>query len=102
MEGFLKGRIEGVESINSKGEPVISAQSWTDPIECKYKMTSQKTIGKESEGEFRQAVYEITTNVISFRAKLIQLLNSDMEVLAEKEVQSLDYLEAVQKLRILI
>ena len=103
MNGFISSQIKSADSINeSTGEAVLGVATWSDDVECKYKANTLNNKGTYVGGKFTQSEYEITTDIISFRANIIRLKNSAGDVVCIKEVQSLEVLESIQRVRIMI
>lgn len=102
MRGFINAQIVVPGHIDDNGIPVSGSVSWGDDVECKYFAVTNDNKGRYNDGEFKRIAYEITTENMDFDAKIIRLKDSKGRVICEKEVQSLEELEDVQRVKITI
>lgn len=103
MNGYINAQIVVGGYIDElTGIPVEDAVSWGKDVECKYFANVNNNKGRYPDGEFKQTAYEITTDDMTFRSKIIQLKNSRKEVILTKEVQSLEELEDIQRVKITV
>ena len=101
MNGYLCKQIKLNDSFDETTGTVIVGQiTWDKDVECKY--VNSKSIYTYPDGKFTKATYDITVEDMSFTAEIVRLKNSNRVVVCEKEVQSLDILEGVQRVKITI
>lgn len=100
MNGRIQSQIvvEGVG--NEYGETTPSTISWGDEVDCKYVANTQNNSGRYVDGEFTKSAYSITISDVSFNANVIRLTNNQGVVICVKEVQSLELLDAIQRVKI--
>lgn len=103
MNGFIQPQIQTGGGTNGKGEPIPSALSWGEKIECKYFVNTLNNRGRYEDGKFTQSAYVITVDDMDFKAKFVRLLDSRANVICEKEVQGYpEVLEDIQRVKITI
>ena len=102
MKGFINAQITVAGYINDDGIPVPGSTTWGPDIECKYFANVNNNKGRYPDGEFKQTTFEITTEDMEFTAKIIQLKDSKNRLIGVKEVQSLEELEDVQRIKITV
>lgn len=102
MKGFINAQITVQGYINDDGIPVSGSTSWGTDIECKYFANVNNNKGRYPDGVFKQTAFEITTVDMSFDAKIIRLKDRKGNTICEKEVQSLEELESVQRIKITV
>lgn len=103
MNGYINAQIVTGGTIDEMtGIPIPDTVSWGKDVECKYFANTLNNRGRYQDGKFQQSAYEITTDDMTFRAKIIRLKNSRKEVIVEKEVQSLEELEDIQRVKITV
>lgn len=102
MNGYINAQIGTEGYIDENGIPVQGSIDWGPDVECKYFANVNNNKGRYPDGEFKRIAYEITTENMNFEAKIIRLKDSKGRVICEKEVQSLEELEDVQRVKITI
>ncbi|MDD2300874.1 MAG: hypothetical protein PHU69_14730 [Fermentimonas sp.] len=102
MRGFISKQIFTDGYINDDGIPVPGSTDWGADVECKYFATENNNKGRYIDGDFKQIAFEITTEDMSFDANIIRLKDRKGNVVCEKEVQSLEELENVQRIKITV
>lgn len=102
MKGYISNQIAGESYIDENGIPVSGTLTWGDDVECKYFATENNNKGRYIDGDFKQIAFVITTEDMSFRANIIRLKDSKGNVICNKEVQSLEELESVQRIKITV
>lgn len=102
MKGFINAQIVVPDYFDDNGKPVPGSVNWDSDVECKYFANINNNKGRYPDGVFKQTAFEITTDDMNFDAKMIRLKNRKGEVICEKEVQSLEELESVQRIKITV
>jgi hypothetical protein len=103
MDGTLKGWIVTGGEINDQGEIISEPTTrWGNPVECRYYAVTANNKGVYIDGVFTQSSYIITTEDMSFNSDRVQLYSSKGGLVCEKEVQSLEVLEDIQRVKIAI
>lgn len=102
MEGFIQAKLSGESKINEGGEPVAASVSFGKKIECRYISTLFNQKGRYEGGTFTQSAYEIIIENMDFNAKTIRLIDSRGNQVCEKDIQSLEVLETIQRIKITI
>ena len=103
MDGQIKKKVVtggGIDSETGIGEPVTT--SWSDPVPCKYYATELDNKGRYEDGKFHQSSYTITTENMDFDADFVRLFDNRGKLRAEKEVISIETLDLVQRIKIII
>lgn len=103
MNGTIQAKIKTGGGVNPQnGEPVSVEWAWGNPVDCKYKAIELSNKGRYEGGTFKQASYEITTPDMDFQATFIKLFDSRNNLVCDKEVISLEVLEFVQRVKLLV
>lgn len=103
MNGIIQAKIKiGGGSNPETGATIPVEASWGVPVECKYKANLLNNKGRYEGGTFQQAAFEITTTDMNFQASIVKLFDSRNNLVCEKEVMSLEVLEYVQRVKIVI
>lgn len=103
MKGTISTRVtEGGGSNPNTGEPIPVTFVWGSEIECLYAPVQNGNQGRYTDGTFRQASYTITTEKMDFAGKLLRLTNSRGAVVCESEIISVEVLEDIQRVKIIV
>lgn len=103
MNGTISGKVKTGGGVDpDSGDPIPVTYSWTDPVECKYRANELNNRGRYDGGTFQQASYTITTEDMDFNADTVRLFNSRGSSVCEKEVISIEVLEDIQRVKIII
>lgn len=103
MNGTISAKVRTGGGIDPEtGQPIQVSSFWDVPVSCKYKANTLSNRGRYEGGTFKMASYEITTPVMDFQASMIQLFDSRNNLVCEKEVMSLEVLEYVQRVKIIV
>jgi len=102
MKGFINSQIVLPGYIDDDGVPVPGSTDWGVDVECMYFANVNNNKGRYPDGVFKQTAFEITTEDMSFDAKIIRLKDRKGNTICEKEVQSLEELESVQRIKITV
>lgn len=103
MRGTIAAKVSiGGGSNPETGEPIPVTYAWGDPVECLYKAVELSNRGRYTDGEFEQAAYVVTTDSMEFAGTYMLLKDSRGNVVCEKEVISLEILEDVQRVKIVL
>jgi len=86
----------------NSGEPTPVTFGWASEIECLFAPAQNSSQGRYTDGTFKQASYTITTEKMDFVAKLLRLTNSRGDVVCENEIISVEVLEDIQRVKIII
>lgn len=103
MKGTIQAKVKNSGGgTNEKGEPIPDVSTWGNPVECMYYANVYNNRGTYQDGTFTQSEYNITTKDLTFTATEIRLIDNKGNVLCEKEIQSLELLEFVRRVKIVI
>lgn len=103
MIGYINAQIQIPGSVDDDGIPIPGSTSWGEDIECQYIALLQNNKGRTNDGgEFKQSSFEITTSEMDFFAKTIRLKDRLKREVCVKEVQSLEELYSVQRIKITV
>jgi hypothetical protein len=102
MKGYIQAQIQTGGGKNQFGELVPAEISWGSKKECRYHANVLNNRGKYEDGKFTQSAYIITLFDMDVEASIIRLFNSKDNLICEKEVQSLEILEDVQRVKITV
>lgn len=103
MKGTISTKVTvGGGSNPTTGEPIPVTFVWGSEIECLYTPVQLSNQGRYTDGTFKQASYSITTEKMDFAATLLRLKNSKGIVVCEKEIISVEVLEDIQRVKIIV
>jgi hypothetical protein len=84
------------------GMPVAASESWGVKIACHIQKNMQNNKGNYKDGTFTQFAFTIFLEMQVFEAKRIKLTNNRNELIKEFEVQSIEFLDLVQRVKIIV
>lgn len=84
------------------GQPIPVTYDWGTAVECQYKAIELSNRGRYADGEFQQASYVVTTDSMEFEGSYMLLKDSRGDVVCEKEVISIERLEDIQRVKIVL
>jgi len=102
MKGYIQARIQVDGGFNDDGEPIASSVDWSKEIECTYQANTLNNRGRYEDGNFTQSTYTIIVYDLDFTATYIRLSDSRSNMVCEKEVQSVEVLENVQRVKVTV
>lgn len=132
MNGTIRAKIVSGGGLDEHGAPIESNYSWSDACECRYKPNTLSNRGKYIDGTFTQAQYDVTVfdmkfgiaeevltsesgmsiktqdgvEISTFDKKSVSLevilFDKNGNVICQDIVQSIEYLESVQRVRIIV
>lgn len=103
MKGTIQAKVKkSGGGTNAKGEPIKDVWSWDAPVDCLYFANVYNNRGVYQDGIFTKSEFNITTNDLTFTANEVLLTDNRGNVICEKQVQRLELLESVQRLKITI
>jgi len=102
MNGIIQAQIILGGGRDIDGTIIPSTVSWGKEVECKYIENTFNNRGKYIDGEFTQMAFSITLTDLDFDAKILRLTSNRGKMICEKEVQSLNVLEDIQRVKITI
>jgi hypothetical protein len=103
MVGTIAAKIEiqgGSDPIT--GEPLPVHYDWGEVVECMYSAIELNYRGRYADGDFLQASYVVTTDDMNFDGTYVLLKDSRGNMVCEKEVISLEVLEDIQRVKIVL
>lgn len=102
MTGSVSAKIKTGGGFDSIGQPVPVSYTWNDPVECNYQANGLSNRGRYTDGTFKQSSFNITTNDMGFTATVVRLFDRSGRMVCEKEVISIEPLDEIQLLKIII
>lgn len=103
MKGTIQAKVKKAGGgQTTKGTAIPDVFDWSEPVECLYKANTHNNKGKYQDGNFTQSEYVITVQDQTFNATQVLLKDSRGNVVCEKQVQYLEVLETIQRVKITI
>lgn len=102
MNGLIQAKIIYGSGLDEHGEPTKGTETWTKKFECTYKPNMKRNNGRYEDGVFTQSEYEIIVFDMSFTGAEINLFNNKGSLICNKPVISIQELEAVQRIKIVV
>lgn len=88
---------------DTDGNPIASQASWRPPLQCCIQTISDDRRGIYADGKFRRASFEVHVEILPERFKPTEVkLSRDGELLGEFEVQSIELLKSVGRVKIIV
>lgn len=102
MKGVIKAKSIAQSTFDEDGNPITVSATFGLPIPCKYISANRNDVVNIGDGSFMQASYIITIKDMNFTAKQVQLIDSRNNVVCEYDVKSLEVLETIKRVKIVI
>ena len=102
MNGIIKTKQVSAPDFDEDGNPTGADASFVNGIPCKYVSANRNDVFDIGGGIFVQASYIITVRDMDFASKQIQLTNSRNELICELDVKSLEVLESIKRVKIIV
>jgi hypothetical protein len=102
MKGSISAKIKTGGGLDENGNPIPVTYTWGPAIECKYRANELSNKGRYVDGMFQQASYVITIEDMDFNADVVKLFNSKDNEVCVKEVISLEVLEDIQRVKVMV
>lgn len=103
MKGTIQSKVKNAGGgFNESGEPVADTYTWTEPVACLYFANVYNNRGTYQDGMFTQSEYNITTKDLNFTATEILLKDKNGNIVCQKQVQRLEVLDAVKRVKIIV
>ncbi|MCX6222481.1 MAG: hypothetical protein NTZ69_16030 [Bacteroidia bacterium] len=90
----------GIDTITNDPIPVVSA--WSEPIDCFIVTIRHTNKGVYQDGKFTVSTYMIHIEMQSFAANKVKITDSRNKDLGTFTIQDLQFLDAVQKIKIVV
>lgn len=84
------------------GHPIKSGFSWSEPIACQYMPNTHDNRGRANGEHYTIASYTVLIEEQPFTAEQIRLKDMDGNTIGEYSVMSVQQLEAVNEIQILV
>lgn len=84
------------------GHAVKSVSAWNDPIPCQYIPNSHNFLGVSSGQHYTQASYTVLIEEQPFTAEQIRLKDMDGNTVGEYSILSIEPLQAVCEIKIIV
>ena len=100
--GYIQASEYGGTTSNQNGDPVVIAETWGDLIICQIETVKHDNKGIYLDGKYTQATYKILIEMQEFQAKRIKITDSRGNSLGEFNVQDIQFLDMVQRVKITV
>lgn len=88
--------------IDNEGDPVSIVQEWSDPIDCLIITLKHDKKGSYTDGKFIASAYEIHVDTLPVEMTKVRLTNSRNMDLGTFQVQDLQFLDVVGRLKVIV
>ena len=103
VNGYIEEKSTTGGGTDLNGRPVKVTDVWGTPIEAHIILNSQNNRGTYQDGKFTVATYIIIIETVEgFAPKRVRLTNFHGGGIGGFEVQSIEYLDAVQQIKIIV
>ena len=103
VNGTIETKVKSAAGINpATGFPNVSQGSWSTPIPCQYIPNAHNNLGIANGEHYVQAKYAILIDLMQFSSEQIRLKDMQGNVIGEFSVISVEPLQAVDELKILV
>lgn len=100
--GTIEVKSKTVGGLNKKGYPQKAEATWGEPIPCQYIPNKHNKLGVVNGEHFTVAQYTVLIEEQEFNAEQIRLKDRTGKELGEFSIMSVEPLEAVCEIRLLI
>lgn len=83
----------------NNGDPIPVTEEWSDKIGCHFQKNEDNQ-GDYKDGEFTNYAFTVWFDAKDFDVKKVRITNKRNRVLGEFEVQSIDFLDLVNRVKI--
>lgn len=84
------------------GIPVKSSESWGEKIPCHIHKNMQDNKGNYKDGKFTRYAFVVWFDMREFEAKRVRLTNNRGREIGLFEVQSLDFMDLTQRVKVTV
>ncbi len=84
------------------GIPVAASDTIGGKIPCHIETNKQNNKGIYVDGNFTQYAFTVYFDMQSFEANRVQLTNKREELIGDFEVQSIEFLDLVQRVKVIV
>ncbi len=102
MRGYIRSKIAVEEEFDEIGEEITKPIAYSEYIPCKYHSASRNDLVSLGNGQFTQARYIITTRNMKLRGVHFQLFDKDKNFVCEQDSQSLEVLDRIKRVKIVL
>jgi len=102
VNGVIQRKVQTGGGIDTNGNPARPSFVWDNPVECHIKVNKRDNLGKQNGNTFTVASYEIIIEPQAFDADVIKITDKSGTDLGEFSVISIEHLEAVETVKILV
>ena len=88
--------------LDSDGNPVRVSESFSDPIPCHLRANKLDNLGRQDGNTFTVAAYEALVESADFAGERVRLTGGDGRELGEFSVMSVESLDAVGALKVMV
>ena len=103
QNGTIEPKVKTAGGIDPEtGHPVKATTSWGDSIPCQYVPNNCNQLGQVQGEHFTLATYEVYIEEQPFTAEQVRMKDCEGNVIGEYSITSVELLQAVGEIRILI
>ncbi len=100
--GTLQYAIVTGGGLDAIGDPIPVVTSWSDPVDCLIITNTRNDKGTYQDGKFTQMAYVVHIDKQPFDAKRVRLTNDRGIELGEFQVQDVQFLDLVRRVKITV
>lgn len=100
--GILRYKLRPDSGFDILGDPLLSVQEWSDEIECFIQTNQHNTKGKTIDGKFILSAYTVFIDSREIDTDLISLTTDRGKELGEFQIQDIQFLDLVQRVKITV
>lgn len=100
--GSISIKVEAGIKFDENRKPIQVADSWGDPIQCRFTPNKYSEKGISNGNKFTVASYDILIETQVFSATSIRLTDGSGNVIGEYQVQQIENIPGVGRIRITV
>lgn len=100
--GYIQAQIVVKGGIGDDGMPKKASEDWDVKIPCNIQTNMQNNKGNYKDGKFTQFAFTVYFPMQKFEAKRVRLTNNRNQIIGDFEVQSIEFLDLVQRVKITV
>ncbi len=102
VNGEICAKVKTGGGLDENGNPIRPSESWEAPIPCHIRSNTYNNKGKANGNTFTVASYEVLIESQPFVAERVKLTDRNGKDLGEFSVMEIEYLDAVDTVKITV
>lgn len=88
--------------LDENGDPIVAIDNWGESIPCQIETIKHDYKGIYQDGEFERASYRVYLEMQEFEGSRVRLTDNRNKNIGEFQIQDIQYLDIVQRIKITV